>query len=290
MQNDDVIWKVINDHFCSFKVKTIANENVFCRNEFNVTGLCNRSSCPLANSQYATVKEVDGICYLYTKTVERAHQPSRLWERLRLSRDYAKALEQIDRELQFWPEFLQVKCKQRLTKISSYLANMRDIEAQADLADEMVPRKKAFERRERTREAKAEIAAKIENVVEREILERLRQGTYDGIYNFNQRAFDRVLQANETEEQKKSLEQFDADEEADEELMEEEAEGDDLPFEVDEDDFFEEADEEEAEEEEIAELEKEIEYEQEIEDLGAVASKSTQKNDSHKKGKQSKRF
>ncbi|VVA34405.1 PREDICTED: MAK16 [Prunus dulcis] len=63
MQNDEVIWQVIRHKHCSFMSKI--ETGIFCRNPYNVTGICNRSSCPLANSRYATIRDHDGTCFSF---------------------------------------------------------------------------------------------------------------------------------------------------------------------------------------------------------------------------------
>ena len=43
----------------------------------------------------ALTDQAAGIMYLYIKTIERAHTPARMWEKIKLSNNYTKALEQV---------------------------------------------------------------------------------------------------------------------------------------------------------------------------------------------------
>jgi protein MAK16 len=138
----------------------------FCRNEYNVTGLCNRQSCPLANSKYATVREKEGIrriqiLDLLTMSLpqgryismskplnERTPLPlcgngsncliniQKRWnrcEQFHTRRPNDLLVPQIDAQLLHWPNFTIHKCKQRVTKITQYLIKMRRMKLRPQL-------------------------------------------------------------------------------------------------------------------------------------------------------------
>ncbi|CAK7905607.1 protein Mak16p [[Candida] anglica] len=218
--SDEIIWQVINNQFCAFKIKTTKEQN-FCRNEYNVSGLCSRQSCPLANARYATVKNVDGKLYLYMKTAERAHMPSRMWERIRLSKNYNKALSQIDDHLQYWQKFLIHKCKQRLTRLTQVAITERRL-ALREEERHYVGVKPKVKRREENRERKALAAAKIEKAIEKELLDRLKSGAYgDKPLNVDESIWKKVLgKVGEEDELDEDEEDEDLE---DEELDEEES-------------------------------------------------------------------
>lgn len=137
-----------------------------------------------------------GAMYLYMKTVERAHMPNKWWERIRLSSNYGKALEQLDERLAYWPKFLIHKSKQRLTRLTQVAIRMKRIAKEEErLGERTVPKlAPKIRRREETRERKAASAAKVERAIERELIERLRSGAYgDRPLNVEEGIWKKVL-------------------------------------------------------------------------------------------------
>uniref|UniRef100_A0A0E0LJ77 Ribosomal eL28/Mak16 domain-containing protein n=1 Tax=Oryza punctata TaxID=4537 RepID=A0A0E0LJ77_ORYPU len=138
------------------------------------------------------IPQFKGIFYLYMKTAERAHLPNKLWERVKLPRNYEKAIEVINKHLEFWPKLLVHEIKQRLTKMTQYRIRTRKLELKVREKVMTMPRKQT--RHQLRRMMAAEDAAQIEKIIQNELKERLENSAvYDGIYSYPFKSFATIL-------------------------------------------------------------------------------------------------
>ena len=166
----------------------------------------------MASGNYATVREKKGKLFLFVKKIERQFTPNRIWEKIKLSDNYNEALKQIDEELLYWNKFIIHKSKQRLTKLTEMLRRKRKLKLRN--LTRLVAIKKKTERRDDIRMAKAELKAQVDNQIEKELLERLKAGTYGEMYedmlNLNPKAFENLIEENEVYEEDQYVENLEA--------------------------------------------------------------------------------
>lgn len=174
---DESIWNLIGgkDKFCSFKLATDTQH--LCKNENNVTGICELFSCPLANNKYATVREIKGRLYLFKKEPERVNMPKKQYEKILLNSSYDKALLEIEKWLKFWDPALIHKCKQKLGKLTQYLIRKYELDTNEDKVKLVARRKKAI-KIERGRSKKILERLDIEAEIREELDLRLEEGLF----------------------------------------------------------------------------------------------------------------
>jgi len=241
---------ILDKQFCSFKTKFEAN--TLCTNEYNLTGRCVKAYCPLSNGRYATIKEEDGKLFLCMKTIERAHSPANLWERIPLPDDIPGALEIINENLAYWPIHFKNKVKERLVRLHQCIIRYRKWYYRAK--PRLVTVHKKFERREQRRELKALVAAKLDFAIKQELLERLKQGTYEPFINLNNKAYMEILKEEKRREKLLTKGMRKKTPTTAEGAKEKEAEVDGVSFE-DGVEFVEAEDEEEEEDETVGDME-----------------------------------
>ncbi|PWU83731.1 hypothetical protein C4B63_293g10 [Trypanosoma cruzi] len=159
------------------------------------------------------------FCTLRPQSVPTYHVVS--GEKVRLDASFPRALAQVDEELQWWDQKIVNKVKARLLRLKQYIMRRRKLLLEPKV--EYVSVNKRQEDKLLRREEKAEAAARLELEVEKELLERLRKGTYDSVMNCSREAFERVLDQEEDRAEFDALED-EEDEEFPEFVMDEEDE------------------------------------------------------------------
>jgi protein MAK16 len=174
--SDENIWRSIGGkNHCAFKMPQ-EDGNLLCKNKNNLTGFCDRFSCPLANSRYATVREIGEELYLFIKEPERIHIPKDAYEKIKLSSNYEEAVRQIEENLEFWDPKVIHKCKQRHTKLLQYLQRLEYFKEHG--RENYMVRKKKMNRREKLRALRSLDKINFERDIGEELMMRLEDGIY----------------------------------------------------------------------------------------------------------------
>ena len=204
MLYDSITWSIIGlgkNSFCSYKVKIDSGE-AFCRNPYNVTGKCSKTSCPLVNFQYATVLETKNKLYLCMKTEERKQTPLHQWERVELPSNFKDVLRVIDSHLMWWSKTIRLRCKQRAVRLTQMLIRRKKNLA-IDRGTEWVRVHKKVERRVEARERKAIRTLRPEGLIEKELLKRLREGAYDAETNCDTQDLEELFRVEQEAEKRR---------------------------------------------------------------------------------------
>lgn len=230
MNNDDSIWHCIGEDikgvgsFCAYKVKSVQDHALLCTNEYNLTGDCNRDSCPLANSQYGTIREFAGKITLHLKTVERAHLPSKMWENIELPKNRHKAFEIIDDRMvgYYKDEYIEL-CKKKYMVMRTIIKRARKQKV-ALLQQKSTREHRKITKRELRREAAALQASRLNLKIENALLDRLQNGFYGELYDVGEQQLSDEVEESENELNLTETEAFNRDIEFKEAMTESEEE------------------------------------------------------------------
>ena len=193
--SDEIIWKVLQNGSCAFRMKSVTDGKYFCMHRMNVDGLCGSQWCPLSNSEYSTVYEEDGKLYYAERTVERNHMPCEWWEKTEISKDNMDEARQVIMDkMEFRNVKLRTRALEKYQKLVSVLKNIKVL--RNDTRVELEQQFKKREKRWNRREVKALSIANLETTIEQELLQRLNSKVYGDMYND-------VLEKSEREEEEK---------------------------------------------------------------------------------------